>query len=88
MPDLLSQDNTQTKRFRQLLGEIKGEIESLKTQINSLQQENEQLQTELNKVQKKETDIFSPLKETERMAFKHQVKGLIAKIDEHLEGSA
>jgi chromosome segregation ATPase len=82
---LLSRNNAHTERFRQLLDEIKGEVDELKAQINALKREKTQLKMELKKAREEEADIFSSLKETDRMALKHQVKGLIAKIDEHLE---
>jgi FtsZ-binding cell division protein ZapB len=82
---LLSQNNVHTERFRQLLGEIKDEVDELKVQISTLKKEKAQLKTELKKAREEEADIFSSLKEPDRMALKHQVKGLIAKIDEHLE---
>jgi chromosome segregation ATPase len=82
---LLSQNNAHTERFRQLLDEIKGEVDELKVQINTLEREKSQLKMELKKAREEEADIFSSLRETDRMALKHQVKGLIAKIDEHLE---
>jgi len=82
---LLSKDNPHSKRFQQLLGEIKNEVDSLKSQLSKLEHENSELKTELKETKEKEADIFSPLKETDRMALKHQIKGLISKIDDHLE---
>ncbi|HYW34574.1 MAG TPA: hypothetical protein VE868_04130 [Balneolaceae bacterium] len=82
---MLSQSNSHTERFRQLYNDIKKEVNSLKTEIGELEKENTQLRKELQEVREKEADMFSPLKETDRMALKHQVKGLISKIDEHLE---
>jgi chromosome segregation ATPase len=67
------------------LGEIKNEVDGLKAQIVELKRERAQLKAELKKAREEDADIFSSLKEPDRMALKHQVKGLIAKIDEHLE---
>ena len=82
---MLSQNNAHTQRFQELLGEIQEEVDDLKQQVQTLQQENNDLKTELKETKDKEADVFSSLKETERMALKHQVKGLISKIDDHLE---
>ena len=82
---MLSNDNPHSQRFQELLGQIKQEVDSLKTQVSELQQENYQLKQELKENKEKEADIFSSVKETDRMALKHQIKGLISKIDEHLQ---
>lgn len=81
-------DNSHSKRFRQLLGEIEGEISSLKKDLDNLEKENNRLRVELKEVHANHADVFSELEETERMAMKHQIKGLISKIDEHLNGVA
>ena len=70
------------------MDEIKQEVEGLKNQINQLEKENARLENELKNMREQEADIFSSTKETERMALKHQVKGLISKIDEHLDKQA
>lgn len=85
---MLSQNNAHSERFQQLLSEIKDEVDSLKEQVRMLQKENAELKTELKEIKAQEDDVFSSLKETERMALKHQVKGLISKIDDHLEEQA
>lgn len=85
---MLSQDNAHSERFQQLLSKIKSEVDSLKEQVRTLQKENAELKTELKEIKAQEDDVFSSLKETERMALKHQVKGLISKIDDHLEEQA
>lgn len=82
---MLKTDSPHSERFQQLLGEVREEIDSLKAQISALQNENARLKGDLKEMKDNEADIFSPVKETERMALKHQLKGLISKIDEHLE---
>ena len=85
---MLSQKNAHSERFQQLLSEVKDEVDSLKEQLRTLQNENAELRAELKELKAQEDDVFSSLKETERMALKHQVKGLISKIDDHLEEQA
>lgn len=85
---MLSNDNSHSERFQALLGQIKQEVDDLKVQASELKEENHQLKTELKETKEKEADIFSSVKETDRMALKHQIKGLISKIDEHLENQA
>ncbi len=85
---MLSVENSHSKRFQQLLSEIKDEIDGLKKDLNNLEKENNRLRIELKEVEASHADVFSELEETERMAMKHQIKGLISKIDEHLDGAA
>lgn len=82
---MLSQNTPHSQRFKELLSEINDEVDSLKDEIKSLKKRNSELKDELEETKAKESDVFSSLKETERMALKHQVKGLISKIDDHLE---
>ena len=81
-------DNSHSKQFEQLLAEIEGEIVSLKKDLSNLEKENKRLRVELKEVKASHADVFSELEETERMAMKHQIKGLISKIDEHLNGDS
>jgi uncharacterized coiled-coil DUF342 family protein len=81
---LLSQDNPQSNQFHQLLDEIKREVDGLKTKIDQLEQEKKELAAELHRLQKKRNDPFSSVENTERMVLKHQIQGLVTKIDEHL----
>lgn len=79
-------DNDQnTKRFQELLGELGEEIKGLKKDLQNLEKENNRLRIELKEVEADHADVFSELEETERMAMKHQIKGLISKIEEHLD---
>lgn len=81
-------DDKHTNQFQQLLSEIEDEITGLKTDISNLEKENNRLRKELKVTKDKQADVFSGLEETERMAMKHQIKGLISKIDEHLDDKA
>jgi predicted nucleic acid-binding Zn-ribbon protein len=80
-----SNNNPHNRKFRELLALIKEEVDGLKSQINDLEDKNANLEAELRKTKEHQDDAFSSMKETERMALKHQVKGLIAKINEHLD---
>lgn len=82
---MLSENTPHSRRFQELLGEIKNEVDDLKMKVTELEKRNAQLQAELKETQQREADVFSSVKETERMALKHQIKGLVSKIDEHLE---
>lgn len=82
---MLSQNIPHSQRFQELLGEISQEVDALKKQVEELEKRNARLKAELEETREREADVFSSVKETERMALKHQIKGLISKIDEHLE---
>ncbi|MDR9417367.1 hypothetical protein [Gracilimonas sp.] len=74
----------QTDKFRQLLDEVGAEVDSLKKEIRELKRENSRLKTKLEEEHEKQTDIFSAISESERLAFRQHVQGLIEKIDHHL----
>lgn len=82
---MLTNDTPHTEQFHALMDEIKGEVDSLKDQLRELKKENNQLKSKLEEIQDGQTDIFSAMTESERMALRHQVLGLISKIDDHLE---
>lgn len=82
------ENSSHNKRFQQLLSEIADEISGLKKDLDNLEKENRRLRVELKETEATHADVFSELEETERMAMKHQIKGLISKIDEHLDGAA
>lgn len=82
---LLSNDSPHNEQFHRLLDQIRDEVDSLKNQVKSLKKENSQLKDQIKEIQDGQTDIYSAISETERMALRHQVLGLISKIDEHLE---
>ncbi len=68
-----------------MLDEVREEVNSLNEQIDELKKENSQLRSKLEEIQEGQTDIYSAISESERLALRHQVLGLISKIDEHLE---
>lgn len=82
---MLNNDSPYHERFHELLDQIRGEVDSLKDQISELKKENNRLREKLEEIQDGQTDIFSAMTESERLALRHQVLGLISKIDEHLE---
>lgn len=74
----------QNERFRQLLNQIESEVELLKTEIKDLKKENNKLRTKLEESRDKQTDIFSAISESERLAMRQHIQGLVEKIDNHL----
>ncbi len=76
----------QKETFLNLLEQIRTQVDSLKRQNKELNRENLKLKTRLEEVQKEQTDIFSSISESERIAMRHKVNGLIEKIDKHLGG--
>ncbi|WP_372638395.1 hypothetical protein [Fodinibius sp.] len=82
---MLSDNSPYKKEFLQLVDHIRTEVKSLKGQIEELEEENSQLKSKLREIEEGQTDIFSEVSESERLAIRHQVLGLISKIDNHLE---
>lgn len=76
----------QKETFRNLLEQIRSRVSLLKKENKELRRENLKLKSKLDQIQKKQTDIFSSISESERIAMRHKVNGLIEKIDKHLEG--
>ncbi|TVR18080.1 MAG: hypothetical protein EA391_03020 [Balneolaceae bacterium] len=70
--------------FKHLLEQIRVQVHQLKKRNRDLSKENQRLRSKLNEVHKTQTDIFSNISESERIAMKHKVNGLIEKIDRHL----
>lgn len=85
---MLSNQSPYHKQFHKLLDEVRDEVNSLKSEIKELKKENSQLRTKLEEIQDGQTDIYSAISESERLSLRHQVLGLISKIDEHLEDSS
>lgn len=85
---MLTNESPYHERFHELLDQIRDEVTDLHQQIKELKKENEQLKSKLEEIQEGQTDIFSAMTESERLALRHQVLGLISKIDQHLEGEA
>ena len=65
----------QTERFRELLGEINEEISGLKSEIKELKKDNSRLKTKLAEARDKQTDIFSAINESERLAMRQHIQG-------------
>lgn len=81
---MLTNDSPYHERFYSLLDQIRGEVNTLKEELKELKQENNRLRDKLEEIQDGQTDIFSAMTESERLAIRHQVLGLISKIDDHL----
>ena len=82
---MISNQSPYQEKFHSLLDQIQEEVGSLKGQIKELEKENEKLRSKLEEIQDGQTDIYSEISESERLSMRHQVLGLISKIDEHLE---
>jgi ABC-type Zn uptake system ZnuABC Zn-binding protein ZnuA len=74
----------QKETFLTLLEQIRAQVNTLKKQNKELGRENLKLKAKLEEIQKDQTDIFSSISESERIAMRHQVTGLIEKLDKHL----
>lgn len=74
----------QSERFKQLLEEIGDEVSNLKLEIKELKRDNGKLKIKLEEARDKQTDIFSAINESERLALRQHVQGLVKKIDHHL----
>lgn len=75
----------QKETFLALLEQIRTQVAALKNQNKELGRENLRLKSKLEEIQKNQSDIFSSISESERIAMRHQVTGLIEKLDKHLE---
>lgn len=85
---MLSNQSPYHEQFHKLLDEVRDEVNSLKSEIKELKKENNQLRSKLEEIQDGQTDIYSAISESERLSMRHQVLGLISKIDDHLEDSS
>lgn len=74
----------QTERFKELLDIIYEEVNSLKQEIRDQKKENSKLVSKIEELRGKQTDIFSAISESERLALRQHVQGLVSKIDNHL----
>ena len=84
----MNQLSQQSLKFKELLTEIEEEVNHLKQEIKDLKKENAKLVSKLEDERGKQTDIFSAITESERLAMRQQVQGLISKIDNHLNNQA
>lgn len=74
----------QKETFLNLLEQIRTEVQSLKKKNKDLSRENLKLKSKLDEIQKDQNDIFSSISESERIAMRHKVDGLIEKLEKHL----
>tara|TARA_R110000868_G_scaffold304437_17_gene565303 strand:- start:34837 stop:35091 length:255 start_codon:yes stop_codon:yes gene_type:complete len=84
----MEQVSEQTERFKELLGDVYEEVDSLKQEIRELKKENSKLVSKIEDLRGKQTDIFSAISESERLTLRQHVQGLISKIDNHLSSQA
>ncbi len=82
----MESNNVQRDTFYKLLSQVKDRVSGLNKEIKELKRENLKLKSDLEKIQKEQNDIFSDISESDRIAMKHQVKSLIEKIENHVEG--
>ncbi|WP_138429921.1 hypothetical protein [Fodinibius saliphilus] len=82
---MLSNKSPYHEQFHNLLDQVREEVDSLQGEIKKLKKENSKLRSKLEEIQDGQTDIYSAISESERLSMRHQVLGLISKIDEHLE---
>lgn len=76
-----------TERFKELLEEVYTEVDLLKKQLKEAKREQHYLIKKLEEERGKQTDIFSAISESERLAMSQKITSLIHKIDRHLEGN-
>lgn len=76
-----------TERFKELVEELYIEVDSLKKELRESKREQLQLIKKLEQERGKQTDIFSAISESERLALRQQIQSMIQKIDRHLEGN-
>lgn len=80
----MAPSDIQKETFVQLLEQIRTQVQLLKKRNKELNRENLKLKTKLDELNKDQSDIFSSISETERIAMRHQVAGLIEKIEKHI----
>ena len=76
-----------TERFKELLEEVYTEVDLLKKQLKEAKREQLHLIKKLEEERGKQTDIFSAISESERLAMRQQITSMIHKIDHHLESN-
>ena len=76
-----------TERFKELLEEVYTEVDLLKKQLKEAKREQLHLIKKLEEERGKQTDIFSAISESERLAMRQQITSMIQKIDRHLESN-
>ena len=76
-----------TERFKELLEEVYTEVDLLKKQLKEAKREQLHLIKKLEEERGKQTDIFSAISESERLAMRQQITSMIHKNDRHLESN-
>tara|TARA_E500000075_G_C6893485_1_gene270695 strand:- start:549 stop:800 length:252 start_codon:yes stop_codon:yes gene_type:complete len=76
-----------TERFKELLEEVYTEVDLLKKQLKEAKREQLHLIKKLEEERGKQTDIFSAISESERLAMRQQITSMIHKIDRLLESN-
>ena len=76
-----------TERFKELLEEVYTEVDLLKKQLKEAKREQLHLIKKLEEERGKQTDIFSAISESERLAMRQQITSMIHKIDRPLESN-
>jgi len=77
-------DDVKRSAFNNLLDQIRTKVSMLTKQNKELKRENLKLKNKLEEIQKEQTDIFSEISESDRIAMRHQVSSLIDKINNHI----
>ncbi len=77
--------NIQKETFEKLLNQIRTQVLYYKKSNKELKRENDLLRAKMSDMHKNQSDIFSSIGESERITMKHQVNGLIEKIDKYLD---
>ncbi|MBK98209.1 MAG: hypothetical protein CL672_05385 [Balneola sp.] len=80
-------NSEQTERFKELLEEVYTEIDLLKKQLKETKREQLNLIKKLEEERGKQTDIFSAISDSERLAMRQQISTMIQKIDRHLKST-
>ena len=76
-----------TEHFKELLEEVYTEVDLLKKQLKEAKRERLHLIKKLEEERGKQTDIYSAISESERLAMRQQITSMIHKIDRHLESN-
>jgi len=78
-------DQSYYKNFESLLTQIDREHRKLQQKIMTLQEENSVLRQELNRLKNVQQEGLEQLSDSDRHALRHQILGMISKIDQYLE---
>ena len=79
----MAANNLQKETFSKLLEQIRVQVSLVKKENKELKRENLKLKSKVDEITKDQTDIFSTISESERIAMRHKISGLIEKIENH-----